>query len=326
VLNKYEQRWVPGVQSALGEPVLRCVAMNAAGTFALSLTDTMSPIWRQYLFVNGKPYNKVPRTMFLILTPTRVLITQTRQTFTRGYKPELAAPILNLLRGDAEITAAQGPDGTWAFRMRSRASTAELELELLPFMGIANELAVQLRDFSVKPEMATASPGVATEAPSIEAATASAAAATPTTTNATSEMSPSRRRVLKAYGFNTWWPVIGGVLLIVFCLGGGVYSFNQYRSGTPTTATVVSCHGVRDRSCEGTWNIDGMSYTGRMPSNFITGYNVGSTHEIRVTDGRAYSAASVEAWLLRAGFVAVLILGAIAMRAFIRRMLFGRRL
>jgi len=321
-LNKYEQRWVPGVQSALGEPILRCVAMNAAGSHALMWTDSMSPIWRQYLFVNGKPYHKVPRTMFLILTPTRVLITQTRQTFTRGYKPELAAPILVLLKGDAEITAAQGPDGAWAFRLRSRASTAELELELLPFMGIAAELAVQLRDFSVKPEMATASPSVATEAPSIEAATA---AATPTTANATPEMSPSRRRVLKAYGFNTWWPVIGGVLLIVFCLGGGVYSFSQYRSGTPTTATVVSCHGVRDQSCEGTWSIDGTSYTGRMPSNFITGYEVGSTHDIRVTNGKAYSATSVEAWLLRAGFLAVLIVGVIVVRAFVRRVLFGRR-
>jgi hypothetical protein len=325
-LNKYEQRWVPEVQSALGEPILRCVAMNSAGVHALMWTDSLLPgASRQYLFVNGRPYHKVPRTMYLILTPTRVLITGTRTTSFHGHAPRLDAPILTLLRGDAEITSAQGPDGAWAFRFRSRASTAEVELELLPFFGIASELAMQLREFSVEPEMAATTPGVATEAPRIETATAGTPLAAQTS-GATPEISPSRRRVLKAYGRSTMWAAIGGLLLIVFCLGGGAREFYKYSAGTPTTATVVSCHGTRYPHCEGKWNVDGASYTGRMPSTLLNRYEVGSTHDIRVTDGRAYSVASVQAWLLRAGFIIVLVVVMICVRAFIRRWFFlGQR-
>jgi hypothetical protein len=258
--------------------------------------------------------------MYLILTPTRVLITGTRTTSFHGKAPRLDAPILTLLRGDAEITSAQGPDGAWAFRLRSRASTAELELELLPFFGIASELAVQLQEFSVKPEMATATPGVATATPSIDGMAAAKKA------SATSEISPSRRRVLRAYGRSTMFAVIGGFLLIAFCLGGGAHEFYKYRAGTPTTATVVSCHGARYPHCEGKWSIDGAPYTGRMPSTLLNRYEVGSTHDIRVTDGGAYSTASVQAWLLRAVGIAVLIVLAIVVRTFIRRWFFeGQR-
>jgi hypothetical protein len=320
-LNKYEQRWVPEVQSALGEPILRCVAMNSAGVHALMWTNSLIPgMWRQYVFVNGKPYNKVPGTMYLILTPTRVLITGTRTTSFRGKAPRLDAPILTLLRGDAEITSAQGPDGAWAFRLRSRASSAELELELLPFFGIAAELAVQLQEFSVKPEMATATPGVATEAPSIEAAMSTRAV-----TNAASEVSPSRRRVLKVYGRTTMLAVAGGVLLVLFCLAGGAHEFYEYRAGTPTTATVVSCYSGRYPTCQGTWTIDGANYTGKMPSTLFNHYEVGSSHDIRVNDGKAYSTASVRAWLLRAGGIVVLIVLAIVVRAWMKYWFLGRR-
>jgi hypothetical protein len=317
-LSKYEQRWVPKVESALGEPILRCVAMNAAGMHALMWTDSLSPVFRQYVLVNGQPYSRLPRTMYLILTPTRVLITQTRTTFIHGKAPELAAPLLVLVRGDAEITATPGADGAWAFRLRSRASTAELELELLPFMGIATELAVQLRDFSLAPNTVASTPSTPTEAPSIEAAT-------PSMATATSEMSPSRRRVVRAYQRSTNWAVACGVLLLVVIFGMGSYTFYEYRSGTPTTATVVHCYGVKSKKCDATWNIDGQSYTGPVAGPLDDSYQVGSSHLVRVRDGKGYTMASVRAWLVRAGYIAGLIVLVIIVRAFMKRRFLGVR-
>lgn len=66
--------------------------------------DSLTPWWRPWLIVNGQPHTRLPRTMFLVLTPTRVLITDTKRG-TTGYRPVLGSPILTLLRGDAEMTA-----------------------------------------------------------------------------------------------------------------------------------------------------------------------------------------------------------------------------
>jgi hypothetical protein len=87
--------------------------------------------------------------MFLILTPTRVLITDVKGGMS-GFRPVLDSPILTLLRGDAEATAVQDDDGLWLYHLKSRAQSAELELELASSgRGIAAELAGQLQEFSI---------------------------------------------------------------------------------------------------------------------------------------------------------------------------------
>ncbi|OBK46861.1 hypothetical protein [Mycobacterium sp. 1081908.1] len=149
-LRDYEQRYVPELQAALGEPILRAVPLNGAGVAARTSSLARSAMfWRPYLLVDGRPYTRLPFATFLTLTPTRVVLFETKRTM-RGSAPLLDAPVLTLQRDDADITATQGHDqgrSVWRYRLRSRASTAELELELRPFGGIAAELAGQLRDF-----------------------------------------------------------------------------------------------------------------------------------------------------------------------------------
>jgi hypothetical protein len=147
-LRDYEQRLAPQLSSELGEPILRCIALNAATMHDRMEMESLNPLWRPSLIVNGQPHTRLPQTMFLILTPTRVLITDTTREMT-GYRPVLGSPILALLRGDAEMTAVKDDDGLWLYRLKSRAQSAELDLELSSGRGIAAELAAQLREFSV---------------------------------------------------------------------------------------------------------------------------------------------------------------------------------
>src|ERR1700759_5671153 len=154
-LRKYEQRLAPQLSSELGEPILRCIALNAAGMRDRMENDSFTPLWRPSLIVHGQPQTRLPQTMFLILTPTRVLITETKSGMT-GYRPVLGSPILTLLRGDAEMTAVKDDDGLWLYRLKSRAQSAELDLELSSGRGIAAELADQLREFSVTQRPANA--------------------------------------------------------------------------------------------------------------------------------------------------------------------------
>src|SRR5437763_1839193 len=105
-LRTYEQRLAPHLSSELGEPILRCIALNTPGVHD-RMDGNGLPSWRrQSLIVNGQRHTKLPQTMFLILTPTRVLITDIKA----GYRPDLSSPILNLLRGDAETTAVKDDD------------------------------------------------------------------------------------------------------------------------------------------------------------------------------------------------------------------------
>jgi hypothetical protein len=158
-LRDYEQRLAPQLSSELGEPILRCIALNAATMNDRMDMDSLTPWWRPSLIVNGQPDTRLPQTMFLILTPTRVLITDTKRG-TTGYRPVLGSPILTLVRGDAETTAVRDDDGLWLYHLKSRAQSAELDLELASGgRGIAAELADQLREFSVtaSPESVVAS-------------------------------------------------------------------------------------------------------------------------------------------------------------------------
>src|SRR5262249_33324074 len=115
-LRDYERRLEPQLSSELGEPILRCIAMKRAAMSDRMSMDSLSPWWRRSLIVNGQPHTRLPQTMFLILTPTRVLITDPKRGMT-GYLPVLSSPILTLLRGDAEITAVQDDDGLWLYRL-----------------------------------------------------------------------------------------------------------------------------------------------------------------------------------------------------------------
>src|SRR5690242_13261850 len=145
-LRKYEQRLASQLSSELGEPILRCIALNAATMHDRMRLDSFTPLWRPSLIVDGQPQARLPQTMFLILTPTRILITDTDRGMT-GYRP-IGSPILTLARGDAEITTVRDDDGLWLYHLKSRAQSAELDLEL-GSSGIAAELAGQLQEFSV---------------------------------------------------------------------------------------------------------------------------------------------------------------------------------
>jgi hypothetical protein len=151
-LRGYEKRWAPEVESALGEPVMRCIAMNAAGVHSrMRFGDDWGPSMfslRPFLLVDGEERLRLPATMFLTLTPSRVLITETKTSFLRGFKPRLDAPILVLQRGDAKITTTE-VRGVYFYLLQSRSMKAQLELELLSVGGLAAELAQQLQEFSV---------------------------------------------------------------------------------------------------------------------------------------------------------------------------------
>ena len=267
-LRKYEQRLEPQLSSKLGEPILRCVALNAASMSDRMESGSLSPFWRPSLIVKGKPHTRLPQTMFLILTPTRVLITSTKRDMT-GYRPVLGSPILTLQRGDAELTAVQDDGGLWLYRLKSRAQSAELDLELSSGgRGLAAELAAQLREFSVTPP-----------------ADATSALTAPPEPSVASQLLDNRRR------WRTKSDRLGGVLAVVLallCFGFGGYQIYGYHYGTPTKATILSCGGGREDTCRGRWTLEGETQTGRIWGN-VDHVPDGSTVDIGVYNGWAFS-------------------------------------
>jgi hypothetical protein len=61
--------------------------------------------------------------------------------------------------------------------------------------------------------------------------------------------------------------------------------FDGYRVGTPTTATVTDCTTGKNSFCFGTWSVGGVSQGGDLPKA-----SVGSKVEVRVSNGKAYTA------------------------------------
>jgi hypothetical protein len=266
-LRDYEQRLEPQLSSELGEPILRCIALNAATMSDRMDSESLAPWWRPSLIVDGQPQVRLPQTMFLILTPTRVLITGTKRGMT-GYRPVLGSPILTLLRGDAETTAVKDDDGLWLYRLKSRAQSAELDLELPSGRGIAAELAAQLREFSVT-QPADATSGL-TAAPGPSAA---------------SELLDNRRRWLtKSYRLAG----VVAVALALLCFGFGGYQVYGYHYGTPTKATIVSCGAGSLGTCQGIWTLDGKTQTGRIWGN-VDRVRDGSSLDIGVHNGWAFA-------------------------------------
>jgi hypothetical protein len=68
----------PQLSSELGEPILRCIALNAATMRERMENESFTPLWRPSLMVDGRPTTRLPRTMFLILTPTQRRMTRCR--------------------------------------------------------------------------------------------------------------------------------------------------------------------------------------------------------------------------------------------------------
>jgi hypothetical protein len=269
VLRKYEQRLASQLSSELGEPILRCIALNAATMRDRMRLESFTPLWRPSLIVNGQPQSRLPQTMFLILTPTRVLITDTKRGMT-GYRPILGSTILTLRRGDAEITTVQDDDGLWLYHLKSLAQSAELDLELAS-SGIAVELAGQLREFSVAQP-----PGAPT----------SGLTAPPEPAVASQMLDARRRWRTKSYRISA---ALGVVLSLLF-FGFGAYQVYGYHAGTPTKATIVSCSHTakRTRSCRGTWTLHQKTYAGRIWGD-THGMPDGSVLDVRVYNDAAFA-------------------------------------
>ena len=290
-LRNYEQRLAPQLSSVLGEPILRCIALNTPGVHDRMLRDGL-PFWRrQSLIVNGQPRTKLPQTMFLILTPTRVLITDIKS----GYRPDLSSPILTLVRGDAEMTAVQDDGGLWLYHLKSRAESAELDLELASGRGIGAELAAQLREFSVT------QPAIPT----------SGQTAPPEPIVVSQMLDNRRRRATKSYRVSG---VLGAVLSLLF-FGFGAYQVYGYHVGTPSKATLVSCprsagwsigqHAADAlRGCRGEWTLDGGTYTGRIWGN-VDRVQEGSSLDVRVLNDWAFAPGISKWWFIWGAIFAV---------------------
>ena len=166
-------------------------------------------------------------------------------------------------------TAVQDGGGLWLYRLKSRAQSAELDLELASGgRGLAAELADQLREFSVtQPSDAT-----------------SALTAPPEPSTASQLLDNRRRWLTKSYR-------LGGVLAVVLallCFGFGGYQVYGYHHGTPTKATILSCGGGREDTCRGRWTLDGETQTGRIWGN-SDHVPDGSTVDIGVYRGWAFA-------------------------------------
>lgn len=89
----------------------------------------------------------------------------------------------------------------------------------------------------------------------------------------------------------------------VLVIGWGAHDLNQYRVGAPTTATVTHCSGRG--GCDGTWSIGEVSQSGHIERDF-SNYPVGSSVDVRVRGGTAYTE---HAWVPAVLFGGLLLAG-----------------
>jgi hypothetical protein len=83
-------------------------------------------------------------------------------------------------------------------------------------------------------------------------------------------------------------------------LGFGAYEFYQYQSGTPTTATIDHCgHSGGGPRCTGTWSLGGAPHSGSIKGN--EEYPDGSSVDVRVHGGAAYTASAGNEGFLAGG-------------------------
>jgi hypothetical protein len=80
----------------------------------------------------------------------------------------------------------------------------------------------------------------------------------------------------------------------LYFLGDGVRGFYGYQLGTPTTASIDHCEAQsRSRTCYATWSVGGESRTGPIEGGNRWDYRIGSSVDVRVSGGTAYTAATV---------------------------------
>jgi len=113
--------------------------------------------------------------------------------------------------------------------------------------------------------------------------------------------------------------IIFAVVFLGFA-GFAAHAIYGYSVGKPTTARVVSCHSSgKSRNCTATWTIDGTTQTGKLDSA-DKNLRTGSTLDVRVYDGTAYTTRSLTEWLWPAAFfVGIRLLSVIGWRRKRRR-------
>jgi hypothetical protein len=95
--------------------------------------------------------------------------------------------------------------------------------------------------------------------------------------------------------------VVGGLAFILH----GALTFNIYRGGIPTTATIDHCGSqteivgtTRDETCYGRWSVGGVSQTGPIYGSLTNGHDgVGSLVNVHVRGGHAYAASWGKPWV-----------------------------
>ena len=101
------------------------------------------------------------------------------------------------------------------------------------------------------------------------------------------------------------WAILPlAIVTTIFSLaafGMAVHDVYGYRVGTPTTATIVDCHSNGNKHtpvyCTGQWSLGGKSYAGRIEGD-SKGHHAGSSLDVRVRGGSAYTATSGKMWFI----------------------------
>jgi Protein of unknown function (DUF2510) len=122
------------------------------------------------------------------------------------------------------------------------------------------------------------------------------------------------------------WIVASVVLLgaaSVFVVAG-IRTIGAYRDGTPTTATIQSCHDVPHSGvqCSAEWSLDGGNSLMEGPIvGDVGGYAIGSRLDVRVNAGKAYTWSSGYTYFI----MAAVPIGLLAVAALLTRWTRRRR-
>ncbi|ORW45485.1 hypothetical protein AWB90_14880 [Mycobacterium paraense] len=90
-----------------------------------------------------------------------------------------------------------------------------------------------------------------------------------------------------------WWRNLIAAAFAIVGFAWGAHAYYGYHAGTPTTATVTQPGGGRGASTKGTWSLNGELQTGDIETGRLFGApSVGSTIDVRVRGGTAYTASA----------------------------------
>jgi hypothetical protein len=101
-----------------------------------------------------------------------------------------------------------------------------------------------------------------------------------------------------------------GLVVSLLMFAVGAYDAYAYRVGTPTTATIEQCTQAgngSDQNCTATWSVGGTSHTGPIDTGG-QGYPQGSSLNVHVHRGSAYTAAAASTNFWAGAAIAVLTL------------------